>query len=348
MALLELPEPFDFELTTERFRAFGNDLANLWVDGALHRVVGTRELRIEAAPGGAEVEPLDDETRPVALALLGAPFELDAFYAWAQDDPVLRELTVAAGRLPAAARAGPVRVARHLDHRPAGLALRGVRDPQPADRALRPAGRPGLRVPDGRAAARGEPRRADRARLLQPQGRVRARPRAGAGRPARARLAAGRGGEAAARLDPRDRRVDGRVVPRTASRAPARVAGRRRRAREGGGGVLSGRGRPAARPGRASSRSRTSSAHYLLTGASGLATLTIRLRHERARSDRRRRADAARLHRGDLRRELGPAVAPAGGHAEDVRGQARAAGRGRRRARSGTPSASSSGAGTRT
>jgi DNA-3-methyladenine glycosylase II len=93
MALLELPEPFDFELTTERFRAFGHDLANLWVDGSLHRVVGTRELRIEAAPGGAEVEPLDDETRPVALALLGAPFDLDGFYGWAQDDPVLRGLT---------------------------------------------------------------------------------------------------------------------------------------------------------------------------------------------------------------------------------------------------------------
>jgi DNA-3-methyladenine glycosylase II len=92
MALLELPEPFDFELTTERFRAFGTDLANLWVDGAHHRVVGTREVRIEAAPGGAEVEPLDDETRPVALALLGAPFELGAFYAWARDDPVLRGL----------------------------------------------------------------------------------------------------------------------------------------------------------------------------------------------------------------------------------------------------------------
>jgi 3-methyladenine DNA glycosylase/8-oxoguanine DNA glycosylase len=93
MALLELPGPFDFELTIERFRAFGPDLANLWVDGALHRVVGTRELRIEAAPGGAEAEPLDDETRPVALALLGAPFELDAFYLWAQDDPVLRGFT---------------------------------------------------------------------------------------------------------------------------------------------------------------------------------------------------------------------------------------------------------------
>ena len=87
MSLLRLPEPFDFELSTERFRAFGPDLANLWVDGGLHRVVGARELRIEPAPGGADVEPLDDETRPVALALLGAPFDLDAFYAWAAGRP---------------------------------------------------------------------------------------------------------------------------------------------------------------------------------------------------------------------------------------------------------------------
>jgi 3-methyladenine DNA glycosylase/8-oxoguanine DNA glycosylase len=93
VSLLRLPEPFDFELSTERFRAFGPDLANLRVDGALHRVVGAREVRIEPAPGGAAVEPLDDETRPVALTLLGAPFDLGAFYAWAQDDPVLRELT---------------------------------------------------------------------------------------------------------------------------------------------------------------------------------------------------------------------------------------------------------------
>jgi 3-methyladenine DNA glycosylase/8-oxoguanine DNA glycosylase len=93
MGLLQLAEPFDFELSTERFRAFGPDLANLWADGALRRVVGRREVRIEQAPGGADVEPLDDETRPVVLTLLGAPFDLEAFYAWAQDDPVLRELT---------------------------------------------------------------------------------------------------------------------------------------------------------------------------------------------------------------------------------------------------------------
>jgi 3-methyladenine DNA glycosylase/8-oxoguanine DNA glycosylase len=95
MGLLRLPEPFDFDLSTERFRAFGPDLATLWVDGALHRVVGAREVRIEAARGGARVEPLDAETRPVVLKLLGAEFDLGSFYAWARGDPVLRRLTEA-------------------------------------------------------------------------------------------------------------------------------------------------------------------------------------------------------------------------------------------------------------
>ena len=184
MALLELPGPFDFALTTERFRAFGNDLANLWVDGALHRVVGTRELRIEAAPGGAEVEPLDDETRPVALALLGAPFELDAFYAWAQDDPVLRELTVALSgfRPPLAPDPFESLVTSITAQQVSLFAAFAIRN-RLIERFGRQVGQ-ALLVPDGRAAARGEPRRADRARLFQPQGRVRARARPGAGRPA--------------------------------------------------------------------------------------------------------------------------------------------------------------------
>ena len=92
MTLLSLPEPYTFELSTERFRAFGPDLANLWYEGGVHRVVGGREIRIEAAPGGVDVEPLDDETEPVARAVVGADFELDPFYEWARGDEVLREL----------------------------------------------------------------------------------------------------------------------------------------------------------------------------------------------------------------------------------------------------------------
>jgi DNA-3-methyladenine glycosylase II len=92
LTLLPLPDPYDFELSTERFRAFGPDIANLWYEGGVHRVVGGREIRIEAAPGGVDVEPLDEKTEPVARAIVGADFELDAFYAWAEGDEVLREL----------------------------------------------------------------------------------------------------------------------------------------------------------------------------------------------------------------------------------------------------------------
>jgi DNA-3-methyladenine glycosylase II len=92
--LLPLPEPYDFGLSTERFRRFGVDLANLWHDDALYRVVDGREVRIREAVGGVDVEPLDDRTRPDVLWLLGAPFDLDPFYAWAADDPVLGPLTV--------------------------------------------------------------------------------------------------------------------------------------------------------------------------------------------------------------------------------------------------------------
>jgi DNA-3-methyladenine glycosylase II len=89
---LRLPEPYDFELSTARYRAFGTDLANLWRDDGLHRVVGGREVRITAAPGGVDVEPLDVEVEPVVGKLLGAEFDLDEFYAFAAGEPVLAEL----------------------------------------------------------------------------------------------------------------------------------------------------------------------------------------------------------------------------------------------------------------
>lgn len=92
--LLRLPEPYDFDVSTERFRAFGVDLANLWHEGGLHRVIAGREVRIEAAPGGVDVEPLDEETRPVVEKLLGLEFDLPPFYAWAAEQPVLAELVV--------------------------------------------------------------------------------------------------------------------------------------------------------------------------------------------------------------------------------------------------------------
>jgi 3-methyladenine DNA glycosylase/8-oxoguanine DNA glycosylase len=92
VAFLAVPEPFDFALSTERFRAFGPDRANLWHEGGLLRAAGGRELRIEAAAGGVDVQPLDAGTEPVARALLGLAFDLDSFYAWAAADEVLAEL----------------------------------------------------------------------------------------------------------------------------------------------------------------------------------------------------------------------------------------------------------------
>ncbi len=89
MALLRVPDPYDFALSTERFRAFGPDLANLWHEGGLHRVVAGREVRIEAAAGGVEVEPLDDETDGVVRKLLGFEFDLASFEAFVAGDEVL-------------------------------------------------------------------------------------------------------------------------------------------------------------------------------------------------------------------------------------------------------------------
>src|SRR5918996_3994276 len=92
MPLLPIPEPYDFELSTRRYRAFGPDLANLWHEGGLHRVVAGREVRIEAAPGGVDVEPLDDESEGLVRTLLGTAFELDDFYEFALSDSVLGKI----------------------------------------------------------------------------------------------------------------------------------------------------------------------------------------------------------------------------------------------------------------
>jgi len=94
VTLLPVPQPFSLELTTARFRVFGLDRATVWEDGALHRVVGGTEVRIVAADGGVDVEPLDGETEAVVRKVLGCDFDLVAFSAWAAGEELLAPLVV--------------------------------------------------------------------------------------------------------------------------------------------------------------------------------------------------------------------------------------------------------------
>lgn len=94
--LVPLPQPFSFELTTERYRAFGVDPANVWEDGRLHRVLEGQEVTIAEAPGGVRIAPDDRTLALPVLRLLGADFDLVGFAAFAAtEDPVLARLVEA-------------------------------------------------------------------------------------------------------------------------------------------------------------------------------------------------------------------------------------------------------------
>ena len=92
MALLPIPQPYDFERSTDRFRAYGRDLATASVDGALYRVVDGTEVRIAPTAGGVLVEPGDPGSLANVSFLLGLPFDLAGFWAWARAEPVLGDL----------------------------------------------------------------------------------------------------------------------------------------------------------------------------------------------------------------------------------------------------------------
>jgi len=87
--LLRIPEPYDFHLSTVRFRDFGTDGATVWHEDGLHRVIAGHEVRIEAATGGALVEPATPEAMEEIFRLLGLPFDLDPFFHWTSREPVL-------------------------------------------------------------------------------------------------------------------------------------------------------------------------------------------------------------------------------------------------------------------
>jgi DNA-3-methyladenine glycosylase II len=87
--LLRIPEPYDFALSTTRFREFGSDHATVWHEGGLHRVVVGREVRITAEEGGVAIEPWSPEVADEVGRLLGLPFDLDEFRGWAVGDATL-------------------------------------------------------------------------------------------------------------------------------------------------------------------------------------------------------------------------------------------------------------------
>ena len=93
--VLRIPEPYDFDLSTARFRDFGSDGATVLHEGGLHRVVGGNEVRIEAATGGVRVEPWSQAAAEEVGRLLGLPFDLAAFGAWAVADTVLGPIVAA-------------------------------------------------------------------------------------------------------------------------------------------------------------------------------------------------------------------------------------------------------------
>jgi DNA-3-methyladenine glycosylase II len=86
---LRVPEPYDFALSTARFRDLGTDGATVLHEGGLHRVVQGREIRIEPAAGGVRLEPGSAAIAAEVGHLLGLPFDLEAFRAWAVQHEVL-------------------------------------------------------------------------------------------------------------------------------------------------------------------------------------------------------------------------------------------------------------------
>ena len=86
---LPIPQPYDFMLSTVRFREWGSDGVTVWQYDALYRVVAGEEVRIAPVPGGVRIEPGGAAAAAEVSFLLGLPFDLDAFRAWATQQPVL-------------------------------------------------------------------------------------------------------------------------------------------------------------------------------------------------------------------------------------------------------------------
>ena len=220
MALIPVPQPYDFERSLDRFTFWGVDRANVWHDGGLHRVVDGREVRITPAEGGVRVEPLDEKVEPVVRKLLGLELDLPPFHAFAQGDPVLADAVrlMPGFRPPLApdpfeALVSSITAQQVSLHSAFAVRSRFIdRFGVPVDARRR--------VPDPRTRRVGDRGGADRAGLLTEEGRVRPGDCARRSRLRRAGSASRRRGQSAPDAVARARRVERGLVPRAALARP--------------------------------------------------------------------------------------------------------------------------------
>ena len=239
---VSLPEPFDFGLSTERFRAFGADLANLWHDGgAPPRLRRDARCGSRQRPGGVLIEPGDSTLAGRRRGATSArPFDLDAFNAFAATEPVLAAHRPGA-RAASGRRSRPTRTRRLVTSITAQqISLRAA-----------------FAVRNRFIQAFGERVRSSRTPFRRASGSRRRSRRSFSHSASRAARPSTRSGSRGRDLDldglaalPDDevkaaltalrghRRVDRGLVPRPPSRPPRRVARRRPRPAEGGAPLL--------------------------------------------------------------------------------------------------------------
>jgi 3-methyladenine DNA glycosylase/8-oxoguanine DNA glycosylase len=217
--LLDIPQPYDFQLSTARFRDFGSDGATVLHEGGLHRVVSGREVRVTAAAGGVAIEPWSEDAASEIGQLLGVPFDLAPFRAWAAEDPVLGPIVDALAGFrptlnPQPFEALVVAITTQQISLRAAAAIRGN-----LVRAYGVQHEVAWEFPT-RERIKSCGRALHTARVLAGEGGVRPRARALGPRLRRARRARRRRGHRRAHLGPRARPLDGRLVPRAPPRRP--------------------------------------------------------------------------------------------------------------------------------
>jgi DNA-3-methyladenine glycosylase II len=89
VGFVAVPQPYDFDVSLDRFTYWGVDRANVWHDRGLHRVIAGREVRIVEAPGGVDAQPLDETIEPIVRHLLGVELDLHGFRGFAQGEELL-------------------------------------------------------------------------------------------------------------------------------------------------------------------------------------------------------------------------------------------------------------------